>query len=398
MKIKLGVFFGGKSVEHEVSIITAVQAMAALDPEKYEVIPIYITKDERLFTGPDIGNIEKYKDIPALLKNSVRILLLNDNGRIKLIRYPFKKFGGSVIGEIEVAMPLGHGTNVEDGALQGLLQSFGIAYTGCGVLSAACGMNKYTMKVLLDDAGIPVLPAVKLSSFNYVKDREKAIKNILDNYNLPVIVKPINLGSSIGVKIAHTRESLAEAIEHALLFSGEILIERAITRLREINVSVLGDSEYAEASECEEPISGKEILDFEEKYLSQNKKAVKSVSVGMSSLNRKIPALISSELREKIRELGIRAFQTLGCSGVARIDFMLDVNDGDALYLTEINTLPGSLSFYLWEPVGLKYKDLLDRLISLALKRKRLEQNVNFSFKSNILAGYNPKAGKGMKS
>ncbi|MCL2087587.1 MAG: D-alanine--D-alanine ligase [Oscillospiraceae bacterium] len=392
MKIKLGVFFGGRSVEHEVSVITALQAVAALDKAKYEVVPVYISKDDKMYVGDGLSDIEKYKDIPKLLKTCVRVVLLNENGKANLVRVPSKMFSKNVMGEIEVAMLLGHGTNVEDGALQGTFETLGIAYTGCGVLSAACGMDKYVMKILLKEAGIPVLDALKVSAVDYIADREKTFAEIFERFmdKSPVIVKPVNLGSSIGVKFATCRDSLVDALEHAFLFAEEVLVERAITNLREINVSVLGDAQRAVASVCEEPLSNKQILDFEEKYLRQGKK-----SGGMATLSRKIPADIPKNLSEQIKEFGISAFKALGCSGVARVDFMLDVDNDNSLYLTEINTLPGSLSFYLWEPTGLKYPALLDELVALALKRKRNRQSVNYSFTSNILSNYNASARKG---
>ncbi len=383
MKIRVGVFFGGKSVEHEVSVISAIQAFNAFDREKYDVIPVYITKDNEFYTGEYAGKIEEYRDIPALIRKSTRVIVVNDGGRTKLVRYPMKKFGDSTEAEIDVAFPVVHGTNVEDGALQGYFQTLNIPYAGCDVVSSAVGMDKYVMKAVLKDNGIPVLDCVTVTALEYAKDSDKIIDETEQKIGFPAIVKPINLGSSVGIKIGRDKDGLAEALDYAFTFSGRVLVERAITNLREINCSVCGDKDEAEASECEEPIGSDEILSFEDKYVSGGAK--ESKSSGMASLKRKIPADISKETREEIRSVAVKAFKCLGCSGVSRIDFMID-SDENKVYLNEINTIPGSLAFYLWESVGVKYPRLLDKMVSLALKRERELKNLNFTFKSNILA------------
>ncbi len=383
MKIRVGVFFGGKSVEHEVSVISAIQAFNAFDREKYDVIPVYITKDNEFYTGEYAGKIEEYRDIPALIRKSTRVIVVNDGGRTKLVRYPMKKFGDSTEAEIDVAFPVVHGTNVEDGALQGYFQTLNIPYAGCDVVSSAVGMDKYVMKAVLKDNGIPVLDCVTVTALEYAKDSDKIIDETEQKIGFPAIVKPINLGSSVGIKIGRDKDGLAEALDYAFTFSGRVLVERAITNLREINCSVCGDKDEAKASECEEPIGSDEILSFEDKYVSGGAKDSKSS--GMASLKRKIPADISKETREEIRSVAVKAFKCLGCSGVSRIDFMID-SDENKVYLNEINTIPGSLAFYLWESVGVKYPRLLDKMVSLALKRERELKNLNFTFKSNILA------------
>ena len=323
MKIRVGVFFGGKSVEHEVSVISAIQAFNAFDREKYDVIPVYITKDNEFYTGEYMGKIEEYRDIPALIRKSTRVIVVNDGGRTKLVRYPMKKFGDSTEAEIDVAFPVVHGTNVEDGALQGYFQTLNIPYAGCDVVSSAVGMDKYVMKAVLKDNGIPVLDCVTVTALEYAKDSDKIIDETEQKIGFPAIVKPINLGSSVGIKIGRDKDGLAEALDYAFTFSGRVLVERAITNLREINRSVCGDKDEAEASECEEPIGSDEILSFEDKYVSGGAKDSKSS--GMASLKRKIPADISKETREEIRSVAVKAFKCLGCSGVSRIDFMIEI-------------------------------------------------------------------------
>ena len=384
MKIKVGVFFGGKSVEHEVSIISAIQAINSIDKKKYEVIPIYITKNSEMYIGEKIGNIASYKSIPALLKESTRVILINDGNKVVLSRYPAKKFGNNTIDYIDVAFPIVHGTNVEDGALQGYLQTLGLPYVGCDVLSSAVGMDKYVMKTVFKDNDIPVLDCMVAHISDYARDEEGIKAKIREKIGFPLIVKPVNLGSSVGIELARNEEELDEALDNAFTYASRLLIEHAITELKEINCSVCGDYATAKASECEEPVNSDDILSFEDKYISGDKGGKSS---GMATLKRKIPADIDYETREKIRALAVKAFKCLGCSGVSRIDFMIDKSNGN-IYLNEINTIPGSLSFYLWEPVGVKYTELLDEMISLALKREREIKALTFSFESNILDGF----------
>ena len=393
MKIRVGLFFGGKSVEHEVSVISAIQAFNAFDRDKYDVIPVYITKNNELYTGEAAGKIEEYCGIPALIKKSTRVIIINEGSKIKLVCYPMKKFGDSTIAEIDVAFPVVHGTNVEDGALQGYFQTLNIPYVGCDVLSSAVGMDKYVMKAVLKDNGIPVLDCVTVTASEFARNADEVVDNIKEKIGFPAIVKPINLGSSVGIRIGRDIEGLKEALDYAFGFSSRVLVERAIQELREINCSVCGDIDSAEASECEEPIGSDEILSFDDKYTGGSKS---SKSSGMASLKRKIPADITEELRNEIRETAVKAFKCLGCSGVSRIDFMIDTAE-NKLYLNEINTIPGSLSFYLWEPLCVKYPELLDKMVTLALKRDRELRNLNFTFESNILAEVKLGGAKGGK-
>lgn len=398
MKIKVGVLFGGKTVEHEISVISAIQAMGYLNKEKYDVIPIYITKNNEFYIGENIGKIESYTDLPALLKSSQRIIMVNEGGKTQLIKYPQKLFSKPVVDYIDIAFPIVHGTNVEDGTLQGYLKMFNIPYVGCDVLSSAVGMDKYVMKTVLKDNGIPVLDCKCYTANLYDEDSDKVVEEIESAIGYPVIVKPVNLGSSIGISKAENRTELYDSLDTAFHYATKVLVETAVQNLKEINCSVLGDYETAEASECEEPVSSDKILTFAEKYIGDGsakgakggvKGAVKtspSGSKGMATLKRKIPAEITDAERTQIREMAVKAFKCLGCNGVSRIDFMMDTKSGN-IWLNEINTIPGSLSFYLWEPLGVKYSELLDRMISFALKREREESNITYSFDSNVLQG-----------
>ncbi|MCR5602842.1 MAG: D-alanine--D-alanine ligase [Lachnospiraceae bacterium] len=380
MKTRVAMIFGGKSVEHEVSVISGIQAILSMDTDKYEVIPVYMTKKNEMYIGEDIGNIEAYKDINALLNKSQRVIMVNENGRVKLMPFPFKKFGKNIETEIDIAFPVVHGTNVEDGAFQGYLKTLGIPFVGCDVTASAIGMDKFIMKAVLKEGGVPVLDA-KLYTLSDYADMEALLDSVEKEIGYPAIVKPVNLGSSVGISVAKNRIELTNSIDDAFRYATKVLVEHAITRLREINCAVLGDENEAIASECEEPLHTEDILSYEDKYVSNAKGGG---SKGMASVSRKIPAEISAELREEIRKMAVRSFKLLGCNGVARIDFMID-EENDRLYFNEINTIPGSLSFYLWEPVGVPYKELLTRMIDLCLKRSRQEESLTFTFDTNIL-------------
>lgn len=379
-------------MEHEVSVITGLQAYYAFDRDLYDVVPVYISKDNEMYIGEKVGDIQAYKNIPSLLAASTRVNLVRENGRVYLREMHPKSFHKPENVLVDVAFPAVHGTNVEDGTLQGFFRTLCVPYVGCDVTASALGMDKFAMKAVLSYVGVPVLPCVLTDSFRFSKDVDAVIREIEEKLAYPVIVKPVNLGSSVGIKIAHTREELEGALEEAFGFAVRVLVEKAVVNLKEINCSVLGDAEHAEASECESPVAQDEILSYKDKYMSGGGEKTGAGNApgsktgdGMASLSRELPAKISPEIRERVRELSVRTFQALGCSGVARIDCMLDQDTG-ALYVNEINTIPGSLSFYLWEPVGVAYDQLLDRMVKLALKRDRELSNLSFSFDTNLLS------------
>lgn len=393
MKINLAVIFGGKSVEHEVSVISAVQAMASINKEKYNIVPVYMTKKNEFYTGEKLFDINAFRDIPSLLGECTECVFVRSEGKVQLIRRKMKKLGSNIISDIDVAFPIVHGTNVEDGALQGYLQTLDLPYVGCDVLASAVGMDKFVMKILLKDAGFPVLDCCRFSSFEADK-LDELMDKVEAKFPYPVIVKPINLGSSVGISKASDRASLEKSMEEAFSFADRILVEPAVVKLKEINCSVVGDSESAEASVCEEPVQCDEILSYEDKYVGGGSKSCGSK--GMATLKRKIPAEITPEQDEFVRKTAVEAFRYLGCCGVTRIDFMLDMA-ADKIYINEINTIPGSLAFYLWEPKGVKYSELLERLIQLALKRYRQGEKISYSFDTNILAMGGSFGSKGSK-
>ena len=384
--------FGGKSVEHEVSVITGIQALLAMDNDKYDVTAVYMNKKNEMYVGDDIGKIESYKDIDGLIARSQRVIPVNNDGKVQLVSYPPKKFGKNITIDVDVVFPAVHGTNVEDGALQGFLKTIGVPFVGCDVTASAVGMDKYITKMILKEAGVPVLDA-KIFTLSDYEDMELLADRIEKDIGYPVIIKPVNLGSSVGISVAGDRVELFNSIDDAFRYASKILAEHAITNLREINCSVLGDENEAEASECEEPLHTKDILSYEDKYVNNAKG---SGSKGMASVSRKIPAEISEDLREQIRSTAVKSFKALGCNGVSRIDFMIDEDTGK-LYFNEINTIPGSLAFYLWEPLGVPYSELLDRMIKLAMKRVRTESGLTFTFDTNILNSASLGGSKGSK-
>ena len=386
MKIQMLVVFGGKTVEHEISIISAIQAINHIDKTKYDVIPLYITKDLEFYTGEKITQIESYQNIPQLLKNSFMVTFTKEGDDVFLVDYSknkFKRFKR----RIDIAFPIVHGNNVEDGSIQGFLKTLGLPFIGCDVISSAAGMDKHIMKSILKDYSIPVLDCLVFNKYEYDLDSKAIICAIKNRFNYHLIVKPATLGSSIGISKAYNETELEKSLDTAFSFATKTIIEPAITNLREINCSVVGDIEEATASECEEPLNASTILSYEDKYMgsSPSKSAKGSNSQGMASLARQIPANIPDELRSEIRTLAIKTFKALGCNGVSRIDFLLDVNS-NSIYVNEINTIPGSLSFYLWEPLGISYTRLIDKLVQLCLKRERQEKNLLNSFDTNVLS------------
>ena len=405
MKTRVAMMFGGKTVEHEVSVISGIQAIMAMDTDKYDVISVYLTKENDMYIGEGIGDIANYKDIPALLAKSQRVIIVNDGGSVSFVPYPQKRFGGPKPVPFDMAFPVVHGTNVEDGALQGYLKTLGVPFVGPDVTASAISMDKFITKAVLKMHDIPVLDAEVYTLADYM-DMDSLPERIEKAFGYPVIVKPVNLGSSVGISVAKTRAELVNSLDDAFRYATRVLVEHAIGKLREINCSVLGDENEAIASECEEPLHTAEILSYEDKYVNSgggkggkaggSKGGNGSKGAGMANLARKIPADLSPEEREEVRDLAVRSFKALGCNGVSRIDFMIDEENG-RLYFNEINPIPGSLSFYLWEPVGVPYTELLDRMIQLAMKRQRTEESITFTFDTNILKNANLGGSKGGK-
>ena len=395
MKTNIAVFFGCRSVEHEVSIISAVQAMRAANREKYDLTPVYVTKEGAMFSSPDMFKIENFRDIDKLLKISEEVTFLKKSDGVYMHPLNKKAFKKVVDTRIDLAFPIVHGTNCEDGTIAGYFEFFGLPYISCDIISAAVGMDKAVFKDVLKAAGLPVLPCVRFTSREYMLDSAAVTKKIHEEIGFPLIVKPINLGSSVGISKVKSAAELDEAVRLAASFAGKILAERAVENLREINCSVLGDADECEASVCEEPIMHDEILSYKDKYEGGK---TKGGSKGMASLGRKIPADIPEELSNKIKDISCKIFKAIGASGVVRIDYLLDDKTKE-VFANEINTIPGSLAFYLWEASGLKYSELIDKLVDTAFRRQRKRDNLKFTIDTNILSGisFGSKGSKGSK-
>ena len=396
MKTTVAFIFGCRSVEHEVSIISAVQAMRAVNKVKYDVLPIYVTKSGEMYTSDKMFEIEPFRDIKALIAESEPITMIKSGGDVVVHFLRQKMFKKKEDIVINVAFPVVHGTNCEDGTLQGYLEFLGIPYVGCDVLSSAVGMDKAVFKYVMQAAGLPVLDCNCFYAREYAENKEAIIERAEKEIGYPMIVKPVNLGSSVGISKAKDRAALIDAIELAVSFSDRVLIEHAVTAIREINCSVVGDTDECSASVCEEPFMNDEILSYEDKYMGGGKNS--GNAKGMASLARKIPADISEEKSNEIRELACKVFKALGAAGVVRIDFIIDP-ESDKVYVNEVNTIPGSLSFYLWEKTDLPYEKLIDKLISLAFRRSRNRENLTFTIDTNILSGvsFGAKGAKGSK-
>lgn len=397
-KINVGVIFGGRSVENEISVLTAIQAMEAIDTAKYDITPIYITKQGHWYTGEELRQSQNYKDMERLLEKCEQVYLRPIYGDNHLYRVRKPLFGSDIVATIDVILPALHGTNCEDGSFQGTIEMTGIPYAGCNVLASANGMDKITMKMILAQSGIPVIDYVWFSDKEWFDSEAATIERVEQQLGYPVIVKPADSGSSVGIKAVHNREELKEATENAISYSKRIIVEHLVEQLKEINCSVLGNYYECEASVCEAPIRSGEILSYEDKYLGGGAKGAKGgvkESRGMHSTVREIPARLPEQQTEFIRTKAVETFKALACDGVARIDFMIDEKD-QQIYVNEINTIPGSLSFYLWEATGVGFDELVERLINIAFERKRDSSFKTTSYKENIF-NYSLGGAKGAK-
>ena len=392
MKIKVGVIFGGETVEHEVSIISALQAIKTLDKAQYDVVPIYIAPDRTWYTGNMLNDIESFKDFNNVSKYAKKVVLTRKNDRFVLLSTHglFNK----VVAEVDIILPVVHGNNVEDGSLSGYLETIGIPYASSHVLGSALGQDKVVMKQVLESNNIPVVKYTWFYDNEYLEDKDKILKDI-KSLGYPVVVKPATLGSSVGINYVKDEKDIEHAIEEAINYDNKIIVEKAVDNLLEVNSSVLGNYEYQRVSPLEEVMGMDEILSFTDKYLSGSKKT--GSSKGMASASRIIPARISKELEEGIKETSKKVFRLFNFSGVVRIDYLIDKKT-QKYYVNEPNTIPGSLAFYLWKEDHMKYSELLDEMINIAIKEYKNKAKKVRSFNSNILEGYSGTKGvKGLK-
>jgi D-alanine-D-alanine ligase len=371
-RLRIGILFGGRSGEHEVSLISAASVISALDPEKYEAVPIGISKDGRWLAGTAAHKMlppfaEGAHGKPALgevLRTGESVMLSADPNVAALV--PVSDSRADAL-RVDVVFPVLHGTFGEDGAVQGLLDLAGLPYVGSGVLGSAVGMDKDVQKRLFQQAKLPVGDFLAIPRAEWEKSRGKILREIRKKFRFPVFVKPATLGSSVGMTKAHDAKELAAAMEFAGEFAQKIMVERAILG-REIELSVLGN-EDPKASIPGEIIPHREFYDYAAKYLEEGTRLL-------------IPAKLTRTQVKKFQEYAVRAFRTLECLGMARVDFFLENRTGKIL-LNEINTIPGftSISMYpkLWEASGLPYRQLLDRLIELALAQHRERQRTKYT-------------------
>ncbi len=380
MKTNIGVFFGGCSTEHEISVISASQAMSAIDRKVYDVTPVYITKQGRWYTGDALLDVANYRDILSLIEKCKEVYMEPVRDDYNLYLRKRKHFGSNVAATLDVAIPVLHGSYGEDGTFEGILDAIGIPYAGCNVLASANGMDKITMKMILQACDVPVVDYVWFTDKQWFSQREDLLNRIEEKLGYPVIVKPANLGSSVGIGRAKDRNQLIDRIDDAERYSTRIIVEHMIENLHEVNCSVLGDCDDYKTSVCEEPIKSGEILSYEDKYMGGTKGAK-----GMQASQKRIPADLPTDVSDRIRFLAGETFRVLSCHGVSRVDVIIDADNGN-IYVNEINTIPGSLSFYLWEATGLSFDKLMDTLVKLALKRKREQSKKTISYDQNIFA------------
>lgn len=389
MKLNIGVLFGGQSAEHEVAIISALQTIHAINTEKFDTTPIYITKTGDWYTGDSLYDVEEYVNTNNLLKKLTPVIPFGVNGQLLLNRKEPKLFGNNLVASIDIAFPVFHGTNGEDGAIQGLLTLYNIPYVGSDIKSSSIGMDKILFKHILKSNNILTTDFCDFSHKDFLDDPKLIIQKIETELTYPVIVKPNNLGSSIGISKATNKKSLIDSIENARQYSHRIIVEQMVSNLMEINCSVLGDRDSAITSELEEPLSSGDILDFKDKYQNENN------AKGMESTERVFPAKLENSIKEKITFLALKTFKILDASGVSRIDFLVDKKTGN-IYVNEVNTIPGSLAFYLWEGSNVSFTELTNKLIDLAQKSHRDNTNLVVTFDSNILS-LRGKGSKGVK-
>lgn len=394
-KIQLGVIFGSRSCEREVAIISAVQLMNNVDTEKYDVIPVYISEQGMWYTGEALRKIETYKNFNPDGKGieQVHLDITAGSGALLATRPGKGLFGKPeqvVAARVEVFVVVMHGLNGEDGTLQGMLELANVPYTSTGVAGSAVGMDKIMMKQFFRGADLPILPDSWYTRSMWEKDKTAILDDVEKKLGYPVFVKPANLGSSIGVSRADDREGLEDSLDLAFDYDRRVLVEMGLDKPIELNCSVLGYDDDVEASPIEMPISAEKFLDFKEKYLASGG------SKGMASLHRILPAPIPEELRDRIQALSCDIFRMMDCKGVVRIDYMWDRNS-DEVYITEINTIPGSLAFYLWENAGLKYSRMIDKLVACAQRAHEDKNLRNYAFTSDILKSVSLGGTKGTK-
>lgn len=385
MKLNVGVIFGGKTVEHEVSIITAIQAMNHIDTEKYEIIPIYITKDLQWYTGGCLRFIDTFKDFDLIKRYAKKVNLINKDGRYILQTNNLIK---REVCELHLAFPVVHGSNVEDGSIQGYLNLIGIPYVGSNIYSSAVSQDKVFMKQILIANNIPVTKFVWFGERFYRNKKEELFKQI-DELKYPLIIKPATLGSSVGIEMITRKEEIDSTIERTFQYDSKVIIEEKVEDLIEYNCSVLLTSNGNITSEIEEVTTNKEIIEYGDKFLLEEKSQD-------SSIKRTCPAQISEKLKKEIELTSLAVFKLLNMRGAARIDFLYD-NKNKKLYVDEINSIPWCFSHHLWESRNISYKELLNIMLADAIAQEIKYQGMTTTLDSDIIKKLNNKKLEEMK-
>ena len=385
MKLKIGVLFGGRTVEHEVGIISAVHAMEFLDLEKYDLIPIYMDKENTWYTSDKLKNIDSFKKLNNVKDIADQVTLVKKNGEFVLKQVnslPFKK---NI--PVDVIIPIVHGKGVEDGALAGMLNMIGIPFASPDITGAAIGQDKVLQKMVLEASGILVPKYIWFYDTDFINNEQKVIEDI-EKIPYPVIIKPANLGSSIGIKIAKNKEELIIAVSEAIQYDSKIVVEQVIENMREVDCAVVGNREHQETSDVGEVLNDQEFFTFEEKYMNSAKKTGGSKTGSKMSSGFQFPANLPKKQSSEIQEISKKAFKLLNLKGVTRFDYLIDTKT-NKIYLNEPNTIPGSLAFFFFTNAGKSYTKLLDQLIELAIEDYKMDSRKTFHFESNILSTYN---------
>lgn len=388
-KMNIAVFFGSRSCEHDVSIVSALQCIEATKAAGFNVTPVYISRDGLWYTGEPLENIETFREFNPMTKGITRVTLDVTANAGDLWAWPPQRAGlfakvPAPLCHIDCVIPVFHGWHGEDGTIQGLLEMANIPYASSGVLGSAIGMDKIAMKQILRGAGFPVLDFVWFTREQLKKERQAVIERVEKEIKYPAFIKPAALGSSIGVSRAKNREELERALDVAASYDRRILVEVGVVHPVEINCAAVGYGEDVRASVCEMPVpsSNDTFLDFWQKYL-RNASTKGEDSRGMKSLSRVVPAPIGDELTGRIQTMTCDIFKLLDCCGTVRVDFILDQND--MLFVNEPNTIPGSLAFYLWKASGLDFPKFIEKMVEDALRAHADKNSSVFAYDSSIL-------------
>lgn len=374
MKTNIAVLFGGNSVEHEISIISSMQAIENINKEKYNIIPIYITKNLEMYSDESFFSVDPFVEFDASKYKQVQFIKNGSTAYIQEVKGLIKRKET----RIDIAFPIVHGTGVEDGTLQGYLKMFNIPIVGPTVLSGAIGQDKAVMKDILSAHNISQTDYLWLTSNG---DNEN-IKQVEANIKYPVIIKPASLGSSVGIEVCQNQIELEAGLNNCFNYDHKVVVENALSSFEEYNISIFSSSDKIETSVIERVLKTDEFLSYDQKYMSGGKKAP-TKSSGMASLSREVPANISKELATEIEKQAVNSYRALNCSGLVRFDIIVS-NDG-AVYINEVNSIPGSLSYYLWEASGIRYGEMLDKMIEAAVQSFYKDEKLINSFDTNVL-------------